>query len=323
MVLITVDTSRHSGIFSLQKVFQLASLAFNKKNILFNTEGGGKAPALFKGKGFNYIEDGDVRKILKNDLSLIIIFKESLSLKDNKLISKARKKNIPMVRFSYMGKNKTDTELTIDPSPFQYNNGKTENRILSGPEYSIMNSKYIHFHNTKKRYNKKLRNILLAAGDEFPYRELRKLTETLVNNGYQVKIIPGKNFKRFNRKALKKLYPSLKISGTPESHARSFFEADLAIIDPEFSACKASAVGTPAIYIPQNDNGTTIAAYYEEKGSGIIFRRWKKENYSEILELLKFFSPEKREEIGNTGKTIADGKGVYRIAEILKSFLNN
>ena len=134
-----------------------------------------------------------------------------------------------------------------------------------------------------------------------------------------MKIIPGKNFKRFNSKTLKRLYPSLKISGTPESYARSFFEADLVVIDPEFSATRAAAAGTPAIYIPQNEAGDTFATYFEERGAGLTFRRWKKEDYSEILELLKFFSPEKREDIGNSGKKLADGKGVYRIAEILRS----
>lgn len=321
MILITADSSSDKEIFSLQKAFLLASLSFKKKDTLFNIEGGGKIPALFKGKGFNFIENGDIRKIFKNDISLIIIFKDKLSGKDKKIISKAKKKKIPMVKFSYMGKNRTETDLIIDPSPFNYDTDGQTGQIHSGPDYSIMNSKYIHFHDVKRKYNKKLRNILLAAGDNFPYRELRKLTETLINSGYRVKIIPGKNFKRFNRKTLRRLYPSLKISGMPESYARSFYESDLAIIDPEFSALRASVTGTPAIYLPQNDAGDATAKFFEENGSGVIFRRWKKEDYSEILELLKFFSAEKRESMGITGKSISDGKGIYRISEILKSFL--
>jgi len=323
MLLITVDTSPDIGIFNLQKALLLASLTFKKTEILFNTEGSGKVPTLFKGKGFNYIENGDVRKIFKNNISLIIIFKDKLSGKDKKIISKAKKKKIPVAKFSYMGENHIDTDLIIDPSPFDYESEGTEKNILSGPEYSIMNSKYIHFHDVDRKYNKKLKNILVAAGDDFPYKELRKLAETLINTGYNVKIIPGKNFKRFNRKTLKRLYPSLKISGTPESYARSFFEADLAIIDPELSAARAAATGTPAIYIPQKEAGETFASFFEERGAGLIFRRWKKEDYSEILELLKFFSFEKREDIGNSGKELVDGKGTYRLAETLKSFSKN
>ncbi len=319
MFLITVDTSPDTGIFNLQKAFLLASLTFNKREILFNTEGSGKVPALLKGKGFKYVDNGDVRKLFKNDISLVIIFKDKLSGKDKKIISKAKKKKIPVVKFSYMGKNRADTDLIIDPSTFKYDSEDREIKILSGPEYSIMNSKYIHFHDVKKKYNKKLRNILLAPGDDFPYKELRKLTEILINHGYMIKIIPGKNFKRFNRKTLKRLYPSLQISGAPESYARSFFKADLSIVDPEFSALRSSATGTPAVYLPQNPAGDTTASYFEEKGAGLVFRRWKKENYSEILELLKFFSPEKREDMGNSGKELVDGKGVYRIAELLRS----
>ena len=319
MLLITAETTPKTGIFSLQKIFQLVSLAVSKKEILFNIEGVGDIPALFKGKGFDFIENGDIKKIFKNNIKLLIIFKDKLSKTDKKLISKAEKKNISVAKFSYMGENRTDTELIIDPSPFNYEKETEGSKILSGPEYSIMNSKYIHFNNLKRNYSKNLRNILLAAGDNFPYRELRKLSETLINMGCLVKIIPGKNFKRFNRKTLKRLYPAIKISGTPDSYARSFFEADLAIIDPEFSALRAAVTGTPAIYLPQNENGEFISSFYEEKGAGLIFRRLKKENYSEILELLKFFSPEKREVIANSGKELVDGKGVYRITEILKS----
>lgn len=323
MLLIIAETSPVNGLFSLQKAFQLASITCNKKDTSFIVEESRDAASFFIGKGFSFSINSEPRKIFKEDVSLVLFFKDKLSGKDKKILARAKKKGIPTAKLSYMGANPEDNDIIIDPSSISYISSNEEKKILSGPEYSILHNKYIHFHTIKKKYNKKLRNILLSPGDEFPYRELRKLTETLISNNFSVKIIPGKNFKRFNRKTLKRIYPSLQISGTPESYARSYFEADLAIIDPEFSAARASATGTPAIYLPQNKSGDLTASYYEEKGAGVTFKRWKKEDYSEMTELIKFFSPEKREEIGRTGKSLVDGNGVYRIAEVLKNLINS
>ncbi len=323
MLLIIAETSPANGLFSLHKAFQLASITCNKKDVSFVVDDCKNVSSYFTGKGFNYSINSEPRKLFKENISLVLFFKDKLSGKDKKILTRAKKKSIPTAKFSYMGANPEDNDIIIDHSPMSYTSSNEEKKILSGPAYSILHNKYIHFHTIKKKYNKKLRNILLSPGDEFPYRELRKLTETLISNNFNVKIIPGKNFKRFNSKTLKRIYPSLKISGTPESYARSFFEADLAIIDPEFSAVKASAAGTPAIYLPQNNNSDLTASHYEEEGAGVIFKRWKNEDYSEILELLKFFSLEQREEMGKTGKTLVDGKGVYRIAEVLNQYLNS
>jgi len=321
MLLIIAETSPANGLFSLQKAFQLASITCNKKDIFFIVEDSKDVSSFFIGKGFNFSINTEPRKIFKEDISLVLFFKDKLSGKDKKILARARKKGIQTAKFSYMGANPEDTDIVIDPSAISYISSKEDKKILSGPEYSILHNKYIHFHSIKKKYSKKSKNILLSPGDTFPYRELRKLTETLVSNSFNVKIIPGKNFKRFNRKTLKRIYPSLQISGTPESYARSYFEADLAIIDPEFSAVKASATGTPAVYLPQNKSGDKTASYYEEKGAGVIFKRWKKDDYSEMIELLKFFSQEKRAEFGRTGKSLVDGNGVYKIAKVLKTFL--
>lgn len=321
MLLIIAEISPKNGSFSLQKAFLLASIICNKKEISFIVEKEKDADSYFTGKGFKYYLDPEPGKIFKEEISAVIFFKDKLSSRDKKILSRAKKKNIPTVKFSYMGENPVDCDVIIDQA--LYGTSEEDKKIFSGPEYTILHNKYIHFFDLKRKYNKRLRNILLSAGDEFPYRELRKLTETLLNHGFKVKIIPGKNFKRFNRKTLKRIYPTLQISGTPESYARSYFESDLAIIDPEHSAVRAAATGTPAIYLPQNDNGNTTAAYFEEKGAGVIFRRWKKEDYSEMIELLKFFSFEKRGEIGTSGKALSDGKGVYRIAEAVKTLINS
>ena len=323
MLLIIAEVSPKNGVFSLKKAFQLAAIICNKKNIAFVVEEDKDAVASFAGKGFKYYINPERRKLFKEKISAILFFKDKLSSKDKKTLSLAGKKNIPAIKFSYMGENPVECNAIIDPSPASYITSDGDKKILSGPEYAVLHNKYIHFHDLNRKYNKTLRNILLSVGDEFPYRELKKLTETLLNHGFKVKIIPGKNFKRFNRKTLKRIYPKIQISGTPESYARSYFESDLAIIDPEHSAIRASAVGTPAIYLPQNTTGNTTASYFEEKGAGVIFRRWKKEDYSEMIELLKFFSLDKRSEIGSTAKTLVDGKGVYRIAEVIKSLLNS
>ena len=323
MLLILTEPFPGTGMFSLHNVFLLASLTCSKNEVLFAFEKGTDFTSLFRGRGFRYVEHTETRRLFKEGITAVLFFKDILSGNDKKILSRAKKKGIPAAKVSYMGENLSGCDLIIDPSTHDYSTTEAGGKILSGPGYGILHNKFIHFHHLKRKYNRELRNILIAAGDHFPYRELRTLAETLINNGYRVKLVPGKNFRRFNRKTLKRLYPSLQISGTPESHARSFFETDLAVIDPEFSAAEAAATGTPAIFIPQNNIGESTALYYEEEGTGLVFRRRKKTGYSEILELLKFFTRENREKMGAAGKSLVDGRGVYRIAEALKSLIYN
>jgi len=322
MLLIIAESSSKNEEYSLGKVLRLASIVSKKSDTHFIIEGSGDIPALFKGTGFKYSVESKPREVFKESISLVVFYKEDFSKSDKKILSYAKKRGITTIKFSYRRLESDNCDIVINPTIFSGLPFQNEQKKISGPEYSILHNKYIHFFNIDRKYKKKLKNTLISIGNEFPYRELRKLSEILLNFNYNVKIIPGKNFKKYNRKTLKRIYPNLKISGTPESYARSFFEADLAICDPVTCADKAAATGTPAIYIPQSDIGKTIAESYEEKGAGIIFKRWRKDNYSEIIELLKFFSLEKRIEIGKIGKTLVDGKGIYRIAELLKIHLN-
>jgi len=195
MFLILAETSPEIGIFSLQNAFLLASLTCIKKEICFAVEKGKNLPSFFTGKGFRYVEDTEPRKIIKEDISSVLFFKDKLSGKDKKILSRAKKKGIPTVKYSYMGENPADCDLIIDPSPAVYTTSEAGRKIMSGPEYWILHNKYIHFHNLKRKTNKKLRNILISAGDEFQYRELRKLTETLINHNFLIKINTPFSFK--------------------------------------------------------------------------------------------------------------------------------
>ncbi len=322
MLLIIAESSPKSEEYSLKKIFRLASLILEKSDTHFIIEGSGDIPALFKGTGFKYSVKSRPKEIFKEDISLVVFYKENFSKSNKKILSYAKKRDITTVKFSYRQLESFGCDIVISPTIFSGLSSPDEQKKISGPEYSILHNKYIHFFNMERRYKKKLKNILISMGNIFPYGELRKLSEILLNHNYNVKIIPGNNFKKYNRKTLKRLYPKLKISGMPESFARSFFEADLVICDPVTNSDKAAAVGTPAIYYPQNDAGKIIAELYEKRGAGIIFKRWNKENYSEMIGLLQFFSPDKREKMGKMGKTLVDGKGIYRIAEILKIHLN-
>jgi len=318
MILITAESSPAGRDFSLSKALLLASVVTGKKETLFHIEGGGDIPALVKGKGIQVLENSTPGALFRHPVSLVFFFKDKMSGTDKNILTKAQKKKIPVIKFSRMGKHSADADLIIDPTPAEYEEGQ---EVLSGPAYSILDGKYIHFHKKEKKYQRGVKKVLLAPGDHLPYRELRKLTETLINHGYRVKLLPGKNFKRFNRKTLKRLYPTLAISGRPVSNARSFYDADLAIIDPADFAVGSAATGTPAVYMPRNETGEALARHFEAQGAGLIFRKWKKENFSEILEILKYFSPEIREKMGKTGKEISDGRGIYRIAEALQPFL--
>ena len=203
-----------------------------------------------------------------------------------------------------------DTVQILDP-------GDTEEKSctfrINVPAFTVLHNKFRHFNTVKRKYRKKLRNIFLDLEGAVEYRELKKIVDLLCRGQYNLKIAPGFFLKKAHRKTLKRIYPRIRLVGETDSLARSFFEADAALVTPGPAAYGAAAAGTPALYFPGSKEQAGAAAIYA--GQGIGFAVPGIEALPEKLGLLTF---ERRLEMGAAGKKLVDGKGVYRVISFLR-----
>jgi len=151
------------------------------------------------------------------------------------------------------------------------------------------------------------------------YRSLRSVVHMLTSHGFRLKIAPGFTFKSSVPKILKRIYPSIRFVGQPESLARSFFEADLAMVTPGTRAFEAAAVGTPALYLPLDKKQDAPAKSFEEKGLGLNLSQMASMTESLLLEKIASLTQEKRIAMGSTGKELVDGLGANRVISLLSS----
>ena len=107
--------------------------------------------------------------------------------------------------------------------------------------------------------------------------------------------------------------------GKTESLARSFFEADIALIISGISAFEAASVGTPALYIFGTKEQKSVAEAFEKEGMGIKISNIDEFLNSDVIGIINSLSLEQRQKMGNRGKELIDGLGVYRVIDFLKN----
>lgn len=317
MLLIKTETCPGKECFRLKRAVQLAFFLKAKTDIIFSISGQ-KIPEnlLTKGK-FPFPVYTASENIQNLQVSAILFDKDRMDNEDLSLINYAKKNKIKIIKFAEAGNEQAEADLFINPVIKREYTSTAGKNNLTGPEYTILHHKYIHFNRIKRKYRKKIKNILLVPVDYLDYREIKSLADILSRHGFNIKIVPGKNLKKFNRKTLKRIYPQVRFTGKIESLARPFFESDIALITPDISAYEAAAVGTPAFYLVKNEEMKFKSEIFEEKGMGIKFPYGKNIDEKVLIDLIRSLSFEKRLKMGESGREIIDGKGIYRITDFL------
>ena len=294
----------------------MAFLLKSKTDIIFSITGTKIPEDLLKKGKFPFPVNTIPENIFNLNLSAILFDKDKPDKEDISLFDFAKKNNIKIIKFAEAGIDQAGADLFIDPDIRQELSASPGKKNLTGPEYVILHHKFIHFNKLKRKYRKKIKNILVSTGESLDYREIKKITDILTRHNFNVKIVPGKNLKKFNLKTLKRIYPQVRFTGKIESLARPFYEADLSIIQPDISAYEAAAAGTPAIYLFMNKDMENKAEAFEKIGTG---KKYPDGNIDEkvLIELIRSLTFENRLKMGGSGKKQIDGKGIYRLADLL------
>jgi spore coat polysaccharide biosynthesis predicted glycosyltransferase SpsG len=190
--------------------------------------------------------------------------------------------------------------------------------ILSGPSYALLHHKFRHFNQAKRKYRKNIRNIFINLGNLLTYRELRQVVDTLHRLRFKMKITPGLNLKKADKRNLMKIYPGIHFCGKSESPARAYFEADLALIQPGEEALEAACAGTPALFMPSDKEQEALAETCTGMGTGVKIPSLADFSVQALRDTLAPMTMERRQQMGEAGKKLVDGLGVQRFFKILK-----
>jgi len=81
---------------------------------------------------------------------------------------------------------------------------------------------------------------------------------------------------------------------------------------------EAAAAGTPALYFCQEPGQEILAAAWADHQAGLKFGKLEALTIDSFRDILAPLTPERRQEMGATGRKLVDGLGVHRFLKILK-----
>lgn len=295
MIVFRTDASVNSGFQLLARSIYLASLLKKDADILFCIDRDKAAAKILKEKKLPFCRPKD---IFKNPVKSILFYVENFLPVDRETTIRAKETDIETVHIALPGMPGSETGC---------------DHRLSGPAFAVLHNRFRHFHQVKRKYRKKVRNLLISLEEAVEYRELRKIIDFLSRYRFNLKIVPAYWFKKSHKKILKRIYPGIHFSGQIDSLARPFFEADAVLINPGTAAYEAAAVGTPALYLCRGKDRESAAKSFVDQQIGVEISK-----IEDIPEQIARLSLDRRIEMGRSGKGLVDAKGVYRIIDFFK-----
>jgi len=304
MIVFRADLSPQSGLFHLRRCAWLASLLEKNNQVLISVREEKKAAKFLAEKKAPSALTKDPGALDLEAAKALIFDLPVFSSRDIALLDRAKKAGVKTIQVVSPGGTLQAVDLAIDP--------------FAEAENALLHHKFRHFNKAKRKFRKKIRNILVNLGDLLPYRDLRAVIDILHRLGYRMKIVPGPGLKKADKRNLMKIYPGSHFCGKSESPARAYFEADLALIPPGEFALEAAAVGTPALYMLQEKGDDALAGTCVGLGIGVKVPALADWSVEAVRDAIAPLDQEAREIMGAAGKALVDGLGVQRFFKILK-----
>ena len=301
MIVFRADLSPQSGLSHLRRCTYLAALLKKKTVVLLCCREDKKAAKFLAERNLpaRFIKDPAALDL--GEVKALIFDLEIFSPADISLLEKARQAGTKVVQILGSG----DASQPVDIQ-------------VNGDASALLHHKFRHFNRARRKYRKKIKDVFINLGDLLPYRDLRRVIDTLHRLRCRMKVAPGLSLKKADKRNLMKIYPGVHFCGRSESPARAYFEADLALVPAGEEILEAAAVGTPALYFCQEPGQEALAAVWAGHQTGLRFGELEALTIDSFRDTIAPLTLECREAMGAAGKKLVDGLGVQRFFKVLK-----
>lgn len=304
MIVFRADLAPQTGLRPLRRSAWLASLLKKTDPVQICSRDDKKAAKFLAELAIPFFLGRDPGALDLDAVGAVIFDLPVFSSQDSALLERAKNAGLKTVQIVAAGGKGQAVDLAVSP--------------LAEPQNALLHHKFRHFHRAKRKYRKNVKNIFINLGDPLPYRDLREIVDTLHRLRFRMKVAPGVNLKKADKRNLMKIYPGVHFCGKSESPARAYFEADLALVPAGEEILEAAAVGTPALYMPLEKMDETLADAWAGKGTGVKIPGPADFTVQSVRDAIAPLDREAREKMGAAGKALVDGLGVHRFLKILK-----
>jgi spore coat polysaccharide biosynthesis predicted glycosyltransferase SpsG len=304
MIVFRSDVSPDSGLQPLRRCSNLASLLKKEYGAVICCREDKQALKFLAGQKVSISLAKDPAAIDISQARAVVFDLNRFSAQDLGLLNQAKKAGVKTIQIVAAGGQAQPADLVISPG--------------HEPGTALLHHKFRHFNKVQRKYRKKPVLVFVNLGDMLPYRDLRRIVDSLHRLHLKMKIAPGIGLKKSDKRNLMKIYPGIHFCGKSESPARAYFEADLALVPPGDEALEAACVGTPALYMLVAKGQEALAAAWSARGLGVQSPSLGDFSVETVRDAISPLTLETREKMGAAGKALVDGLGVQRFFKILK-----
>jgi UDP-2,4-diacetamido-2,4,6-trideoxy-beta-L-altropyranose hydrolase len=238
-------------------------------------------------------------------------------------ISSLRLRAKKIVSFENLGAGRNCVDVLIDCNldPNESLKVKPEVKPLFGLPYSLLGVEFDEYHQREKIFSPVMDSLLVTMGGTDPNNLTLKLAEVFRQWKKQIAItfVVGPGFKETETlKALTSSMRSVQILRNASNMAELLFNHDAVFCSGGVTLHESLAVGTPAFVINQVTHQQAKTRPIERLGAVMdlgLPEDFDPKIIADILEISK----NQLESMSRKGKTLVDGKGIYRVADAIQS----
>jgi len=206
---------------------------------------------------------------------------------------------------------------------------KNKNTIYClGPEYALLKEKIEKYHNSNKMIKDKVENVLITMGGADPRNLTTKILNALRNfKDIRFSIVIGSAFENKHeiKQILEKNNLNYNLIENINDLSEIMYGSDLVLCAGGLTSFELSAMGIPFIGISNIEWESDRLKEMDNLGICKYAGNWNEFNEENLQNIFKglIIDKELRTNMRDNGKKLLDGKGVFKIANIIKRVIQN
>jgi spore coat polysaccharide biosynthesis predicted glycosyltransferase SpsG len=272
-------------------------------------------------EGFDVSLEDNVSKIFNEGNPDVLFIDFPHHVRRSEYVDNAKKRGIGSVVFDDMLLNGEAADIVINPSLVITKEPTVNSQsFYTGGDYTVINSSFCNAASHIKDIRNNVKNILITMGGSDPTRQTEKILDALMENRVDadIDVVIGMAYK--GKLPVTSQQSPVKIHHNASNMAELMREADMAFIAGGITLYEAASIGLPVIVIAQDRYQEAAAKEFQKKGFGRYLGFFSDVTKDMIYEGFKelFNDYDSRKSMSDIGRKIVDGKGVFRVAEIIK-----
>lgn len=245
----------------------------------------------------------------------------------HELVAEAKKRNLPVISIHDLGLNPVASDIAIDgsiaPDFKEFPNEATV--FYGGTSYMVLDPSYRYLFKRDKVINESIRTVFINLGGGNSGRYFTRILKGLKLWNRELEVLGAAGFYSWGQDSLARKYSGpLRFRWCVENVSYNCFKADLAITAGGISAYEALCTGTPLMALAYDLCQQTTIRSIAQKNACLDLGLGEDIDPGKMPAVLSGMESdrERRRLFSEKGRAIADGRGIERVAHIIREAIN-